>query len=119
MGHVATPEPFPAGAGPVAHGDARALPHREQVWSHGTHGDTGALPCRVAFPMPRGTWWCQSSPAPGAGLEPRGHTATLEPFRAGCGVRPCGTRLKSCTRGYPIYRVPTNSIEKCVIIILT
>jgi hypothetical protein len=124
--HVATPEPFHTRkrvwshgsrgdteanpcrvAGLVAHGDARALLHRECVSSHGRRCDTRALPCWVACPTPRGTWWCQSSPALVAGLEPRGHVATREPFPTGCEVWHCRTRHKSCAWGYPVCRVLT------------
>jgi hypothetical protein len=37
--HMATPEPSHTG---------------RQVWSHGTRGDTGALPCRAMGPVTRG-----------------------------------------------------------------
>jgi hypothetical protein len=46
-GHLATPEP--------SHTERR-------VWSRGTHGDTGALPCR------------------GGGPDGMGHMTTVEPF---------------------------------------
>jgi hypothetical protein len=49
-----TLEAFPVGCRARchgAHGDGRALNHCEQVWSR----DIGALPCRVACPVLRGT----------------------------------------------------------------
>jgi hypothetical protein len=56
------------------------------VWSRETHGDTRALPYRVACLVPWGMWRCESSSTPGAGLEPRGHAATPESFPVGCSV---------------------------------
>jgi hypothetical protein len=38
------------------------------VWSHGTRGDTGALPCRVAGPMTHGD--VRALPHQEADLEP-------------------------------------------------
>jgi hypothetical protein len=75
-----------------------------RVWSHGTRGDTRALPYRAAGPVARAD--TRALPHREAGLESRGHTVTPEPFPAGCGVWHCGTRLKSYARGYPICRVP-------------
>jgi hypothetical protein len=92
MRHMATPEPSHTG---------------RRVWNHGTRGDTGALSGRVACPMPHGTWRCQSSLAPGVGLEPQGHAVTAEPFPVGCRVWHCGTRIKSYARGYPVCMVAT------------
>jgi hypothetical protein len=74
-GHVATPLLFPVGWWPMG-----------RVWSHGTRDNTRALPYRVACPVPRGMWRCQSSSTPRTGLEPRGYVVTPEPFLVGCGV---------------------------------
>jgi hypothetical protein len=115
IGHVATLEPSYTGrrvwshgthgdirvlpcrvAGPVARSDARALPHREAGLEPQNTCNTRALPYRVTCPVPQGTWQCQSSLAPGAGLELQGHAATPKPFPVRCEVWRCGTRLKSC-----------------------
>jgi hypothetical protein len=64
-GHMAMPEPSCTG---------------RRVWSRGTRGNTGALPHRVAGPVPRGTWRRQSPPASGGRSGVTGHVATPEPF---------------------------------------
>jgi hypothetical protein len=56
-GYVAIPEPCQAVVlVPWTHGDAKAFPRRGRVWSYETRGDSRALPCRVAGPVPRGMW---------------------------------------------------------------
>jgi hypothetical protein len=76
-GHVATPEPSRIG---------------RRTWSHRTRRDTRAPPCRVAGPVPRGTWRHQSPPTPGEGSRAAGHVATPEPFPVGWRARCHGAR---------------------------
>jgi hypothetical protein len=108
---MATSEPFPAGWRARWH-MATSEPSctGRRVCCRGTHGNTRALPYRVTCPVPQGTWQCQSSLTPGAGLESRGQVATPEPFPVRCGVWRCGTRLKSCAWGYSVCRVPTVAV---------
>jgi hypothetical protein len=126
MGHLVTPKPSRTGrrvwscgtcgdtgalpcweADPTARGDARALLHREvdlepwDMWRHRSHSLPSGGPGRM--------WRLQSPPAPGGRS---GAAVTPEPFPAGCGVWRGGTRLKSCKRGYPVCRVPTNESQK-------
>jgi hypothetical protein len=82
--------PFLPGGGPGATGHV-ATPESSRIgrrtWSHKTRRDTRALPCRVAGPVPRGTWRHQSPPTPGEGSRAAGHVATPEPFPVGWRAR--------------------------------
>jgi hypothetical protein len=107
--NMVTPEPSPVGWWGRYHGvcgDTGALHTGRWIWSRGTREDTGALSQWVACPMPCGTWRSQSSLASEAGLEPRGHTAAPQPSLAGRGIWCRGAGLKSCARGYPVWKVP-------------
>jgi hypothetical protein len=75
--------PSLSGGGPGGKGHVATLEPshtRRRVWSRGTHGNTGALPCRVAGP------WHVTTPEPsstGRRIWSAGHMATLEPFPVG------------------------------------
>jgi hypothetical protein len=52
VGHIETPESFPIGRQARLHVmTLEPFCTRRRVWSYRAHGDTGALPCRVAGPV--------------------------------------------------------------------